>query len=120
MVRKHFGYSHIPQHFAPLINTFNQQHLNLYLNYHRPCFFPETQTNVKGRQRKIYRYDNMMTPYDKLKSLPDAKDYLKPGVSFKILDKLTHQISDNQTVDQLSTAHQKLFKTINEQTLKTD
>jgi transposase InsO family protein len=119
VVRKLFGYSHIPQHWAPLINDFNQQHLNPYINFHRPCFFPETRTNDKGKQHKIYRYENMMTPYDKLKSLPDAKDYLKPGVSFEILDKLAHQISDNQAADQLQKARRKLFKTIHGRTLKT-
>ena len=111
--------SHIPQHWAPLINDFNQQHLNPYINFHRPCFFPETRTDNKGKHRKIYRYENMMTPYDKLKSLPDAKDYLKPGVSFEILDRLAHQISDNHAADQLQKARRKLFKTIHGRTLKT-
>jgi len=101
VVRKLYGYSHIPQRWAPLMNTFNQQHLNPYINYHRPCFFPETCTDDKGKERKIYRYENMLTPYDKLKSLPNAKAYLKPGLSFEILDKLAHQISDNQAADQL-------------------
>jgi len=119
VVRKLFGYSHIPQRWAPLINEFNQQYLNSYLNFHRPCFFPETRIDHKGKQRKIYRYENMMTPYDKLKSLPSAKDYLKPGVSFEILEKLAHQISDNQAADQLQKARRKLFKTIHGRTLKT-
>jgi len=119
VVRKLFGYSHIPQRWAPLINDFNQQYLNPYLNFHRPCFFPETRTDDKGKQRKIYRYENMMTPYDKLESLPSAKDYLKPGVSFEILYKLAHEISDNQAADQLQKARQKLFKTIHGRTLKT-
>ena len=119
VIRKLFGYSHIPQRWAAIINDFNQQHLNPYLNYHRPCFFPETTTDHKGKERKIYRYENMMTPYDKLKSLPSASDYLKPGVSFEILDKVAHQISDNQAADQLQKARQKLFKTIHGQTLNT-
>lgn len=119
VVRKQFGYSHIPQRWAPLINDFNQQYLNPYLNYHRPCFFPETRTDHKGKQRKVYRYENLMTPYDKLKSLPNAKDYLKSGISFEILDKAAHQISDNQAADQLQKARQKLFKTIHGQVLKT-
>ena len=68
VVRKIFGYSHIPLRWAPLINVFNQQHLNSYINFHRPCFFPETRIDLKGKQRKIYRYENMMTPCDKLKS----------------------------------------------------
>ena len=112
VIRKLFGYSHIPQRWAPLINDFNQTHLNPYINFHRPCFFPEIQTDIKGKQRKIYRYDNMMTPYDKLKSLPEAKTYLKSGISFEILDKLAYQISDNQAADQLQKARQKLFKII--------
>jgi transposase InsO family protein len=119
VVRKLFGYSHIPQRFAPLINDFNQQYLNPYLNFHRPCFFPETRTDDQGKQYKVYRYEKMMTPYDKLKSLPNAKDYLKPGISFAILDQLAHQISDNQAADRLQKARQKLFKTIHGRTLKT-
>jgi len=119
VVRKLFGYTHIPQRWAPLINVFNQQHLNPYINFHRPCFFPEICIDLKGKQRKIYRYENMMTPYDKLKSLAEAKDYLKPGTSFEILDKIAHQISDNQAADRLQKARRKLFKTIYGQTLKT-
>jgi transposase InsO family protein len=119
VVRKLFGYTHIAQRWAPLINDFNQQHLNPYINDHRPCFFPETRTDHNGKQRKLYRYENMMTPYDKLKSLPNAKDYLKPGISFEILDKLAHQISDNQAADRLQKARRKLFKTIHGRALKT-
>ena len=52
VVRKMFGHIHIPQHWAPLINVFNQQHLNPYINYHRPCFFPNIITDAKGKQRK--------------------------------------------------------------------
>jgi len=117
VIRKHFGYAHIPQDQAPLINEFNQQFLNPYINFHRPCFFPETRIDAKGKQRKIYRYDKMMTPYDKLKSLPYANTYLKSGISFEILDNVAHEMSDNQAADQLQKARQKLFKTINERNL---
>jgi len=44
---------------------------------------------------------------------------LKPGLSFKILDQLAHQISDNQAADQLQKARQTLFKTIHGRTQKT-
>ena len=119
VVRKLLGYSHIPQHWAPLINQFNQQYLNPYVNFHRPCFFPEIKIDNKGKERKTYHYKNMMTPYDKLKSLPNAKQYLKLNMSFEILDAVAHQISDNQAADNLQKARHKLFKTINEQNLKT-
>lgn len=119
VVRKQFGYSHIQQHWAPLINAFNHDYLNPYINYHRPCFFSEIKIDEKGKERKTYLYKNMMTPYDKLCSLTHAEKYLKPGVTFEILDEIAYKISDNQAADQLLKARQKLFITINKQDLKT-
>jgi hypothetical protein len=53
-----------------------------------PLLLPGKPHRRQGKQRKIYLYENMITPYGKPKSLPNAKDYLKPGVSFEILDHL--------------------------------
>ena len=119
VVRKQFGYSHIPQRWAPLINDFNREHLKPYLNFHRSCFFPETRTDAKGKERKVYRYENLMTPYYRLKSLPGAKGCLKPGVTFAILDAVALQISVNQAAKQLQKARQKLFKIIHGLPLRT-
>jgi len=118
VVRKLFGYTHIPQHWAPLINDFNRKHLNPYINYHRPCLFPEIVIDAKGKQRKRYPHDTLMTPYEKLKSLPSATTYLKPGMTFEILDAIAYQISDNEAADQLQQARRQLFKTIHEQQWK--
>jgi len=112
VVRKHFGYSHIPQKWAPLINQFNQDHLNPYINYHRPCFFPVTVIDAKGKQRKTYPYSEMMTPYDKLKSLANAAQSLRPQLSFEELDNIAFAMSDNQAAEQLRTAKRELFRTI--------
>lgn len=119
VVRKLFGYGPIPQRRAPLINDFNQRYLNPCPNFHRPCFFPETRIDDKGKQRKVYPCENRMTPYDKLKSLPHAKDSLQPGLNFEILDLRAHKISDNQAADRLQRARQILFKTIHGRTPKT-
>ena len=119
VVRKLFGHAHIPQRWAPLINTFNQEHLNPYVNFHRPCFFPETRTDPKGKERKVYRYATMMTPYEKLKSLPQAEDHLKPGITFEILDATAQQLSDNQAADLLQKARQHLFTMIHDRSQQT-
>ena len=116
IVRKHLGYSHIPQKWAPLINEFNQSYLNPYINYHRPCFFAEVIVDKKGKERKRYPYDQMMTPYEKLKSLPNATSYLKPGTTFKQLDEIAHQISDNDAAERLQNVKTKLFQIIFEGT----
>jgi transposase InsO family protein len=115
VIRKLFGHAHIPQHFATKMNDFNRRYFNPHINYHRPCLFPEVITDKKGKQRKIYPYENMMTPYEKLKSLPDAAKYLKPTLSFAILDKVAYEITDNQSAERLQKARKQLFKTIHEQ-----
>src|SRR4030067_199936 len=63
IVRKHLGYSHIPQRFATEVNAFCREFLNPYVNFHRPCFFAESITDEKGKTRKQYRQKDMMTPY---------------------------------------------------------
>lgn len=112
IVRKHLGYSHIPQRFATPVNDFCHDHLNPYINFHRPCLFAETITDAKGRQRKCYPYRLMMTPYEKLKSLPMAEQYLKPGITFAQLDAQAAAISDNEAAQRLNDARGILFKTI--------
>jgi hypothetical protein len=112
IVRKHLGYSHIPQRFAALVNAFCRDHLNPYLNFHRPCLFAETITDAKGRQRKRYPYQLMMTPYEKLKSLPSAQRYLKKGITFQQLDAQARAMSDNDAAERMNSARNTLFKTI--------
>ena len=112
IVRKHLGYSHIPQRFASLVNAFCRDHLNPYVNFHRPCLFAETITDAKGRQRKRYPYKLMMTPYEKLKSLPQAEQFLKPGITFQQLDAQASAMSDNEAAQRLNDARAILFKTI--------
>lgn len=112
VVRKHFGYSHIPQRFATLVNAFCRNHLNAYVNFHRPCLFAQTITDAKGRQRKRYPYHLMMTPYEKLKSLHHAQQFLKPGITFQQLDTQATAISDNEAAHRLNNARATLFKTI--------
>jgi len=114
VVRKILGYQHIPQKWAGRVNEFNQTCLNPHINYHRPCFFPETITDKNGKQRKKYHYKNMMTPYDKLKSIADAKSFLKDGINFELLDKKAYAMTDNESADKLQKARQILFKTIDE------
>ena len=87
VVRKLFGYAHIPQRWAQDLNDFHRLHTNPYYNYHRPCLFSETLTDSKGKQRKRYPYRLIMTPYDKFKSLPQA-----------------HAVSDNDAADRLNLA----------------
>lgn len=112
-VRKYLGYSHIPQHYASQVNAFTVEVLSPYLNFHRPCHFPTEYTDKKGKIRKRYRYQDMMTPYEKFRSLPKAKSYLKPGTTLKKLDTLAAKCSDNDAAQLLNEARAILFQSIN-------
>ena len=112
-VRKYLGYSHIPQHFASQVNAFTVEVLSPYLNFHRPCHFPTEYTDKKGKLRKRYRYQDMMTPYEKFRSLPEAERYLKPGTTLKKLDTFAAECSDNDAAQHLNEARAKLFQSIN-------
>ena len=108
IIRKNIGYGHIPQKFAPAVNQFYKQYLNIYLSYHRPCGYATIIIDKKGKQKKIY--DTYQTPYERFRSLPNAKQYLKLGITFKRLDKIAYQKSDNEFAQEMQSAKDKLFK----------
>jgi transposase InsO family protein len=112
VVRKYLGYEHIPSHHAPAVNAFTVEQLTPYLNLHRPCFFPASRTDKKGRIKKFYLYKNMMTPFDKFKSLPEAQSFLKSGVTFSALDAYALSMTDNAAVERMNKARTKLFEKI--------
>ena len=112
VIRKHLGHGHIPSRYAEQVNAFNQQVLSLYLNFHRPCLFPTEEVDARGRVRKRYRDTDIMTPYEKLKSLPNAAACLKPGTTFTQLDAVASASSDNEAARALNEARDRLFRSI--------
>ena len=110
VVRKLYGYQHIPQQYAGEFLTLNRDQVYRYVNYHRPCYFSTTVTDDKGKQKKKYRYKDMMTPFEKLLSLPRPSQYLKSGITLKKLNAFACAMTDNEAAEQMNTARDKLFK----------
>jgi hypothetical protein len=112
IIRKHMGYHHIPQGYASLINRWYQDWFNGYLNFHRPCGFAKIVTNAKGKEKYIYPSELYMTPYEKLKGLPNAKQYLRKEMTFDRLDKTAYAISDTDYAEAMQKAKQILFDSL--------
>jgi len=91
VVRKHLGYIHIPQVNASTINQYHRDYLNIYINFHRPCFFAVPVLDSRGKIKKTYPYKEVMTPYEKLRSIPQAQSHLKAGVTLQQLDDIAYQ-----------------------------
>lgn len=113
IIRKTFGYFHIPAHEenGNILNQFCQKWLIPYLNYHRPCGFATTKVDRKGKEKKIY--ETYMQPYEKLKSLPNAEGYLKRHIFFEDLDKMAYAESDTGFGKKMKEEKQKAFQKLN-------
>lgn len=112
VIRKHLGYAHIPQRFAMAVNTFCAEHLNPYLNFHRPCLFAEEITDKKGKIRKRYPQRLVMTPFEKLATLDNVQQHLRPGVTLETLRRQAASMSDNDAAARLNEARSQLFLSI--------
>jgi transposase InsO family protein len=114
VVRKVFGYEHIPQRHAARFNTFCVEYLNPFLNFHRPCLFATEVTDPKkpGRIKRVYRPRDAMTPLDKLASLPEAQSYLRQGITLEHLYQLARALTDVQAAEELNEARAALFRRV--------
>ena len=112
VVRKQLGYVYIPQACATAINQYHRDFLNVYINFHRPCFFSVSVIDHRGKVKRTYPYQKVMTPYEKLKSLPEAQSYLQPGVTLEKLDDIANQMSDNTFAERMVKARSNLFQHI--------
>lgn len=112
IIRKHMTYHHIPQPFAARINRFYRDHLIPYLNFHRPCAFPKVETLSNGKKKITYPKENYKTPYEKLKSLKDWEQYLRPGITPDMLESQANAKTPNQAAREMQEAKKKLFDII--------
>lgn len=71
--------------------------------------------NNKGKLHKYYPYNQIKTPYDKLKSLDNDERFLKTNFNFDLLDEVALAMTDNKAANQLKLAEFKLFNAVFEQ-----
>ena len=76
VVRKHMGYSHIPQKYAKPINAFYQETFNPWLNLHRQCMFASEVVSPKAKIIKRYLHEDVKTPLECL-ALLDKQGLVK-------------------------------------------
>jgi transposase InsO family protein len=107
VVRKHMGYTHIPAPHAAAVADFYTEHLNPYLNFHRPCGVPELVVNAKGKQKRAYRW--YATPWEILRQLPDVASHLKAEWTIAKLDQQAQDKTDTQAAETMQEAKRKLF-----------
>jgi hypothetical protein len=109
VVRKQIGYGPIGCEHAEAFQKFYTAYLNPYLNFHRPCGYAIIETDLRGRRKRKYRHKDYRTPYEKLTSLEDWKEYLKEGITEIMLQRQAEGLSDTQAARRMQKAKLSLL-----------
>ena len=104
VIRKHLGHGPIPAEHADAFQKFYTTHFNPYLNFHRPCGFATMVRGARGKRRRVYRAGDYRTPYEKLASLPNWGQFLKPGITPEMLDRQARRFTDVEAARRMQNA----------------
>ena len=110
VVRKHFGYEHIPQQYAKPINAFYQEAFNPWLNFHRPCMYASETISPKGKIIKRYKDEDVKTPLECLAQLcKKGLATLQQGITIEALEAQAKSKTDLAAAQEMQLAKSELF-----------
>jgi hypothetical protein len=114
IIRKHIGYGYIGAQHAEAMDQFPREHLNPYVNFHRPCAVPTVLTQANGKRSRIYQ--RWATPFELFREVPQCKGFLRPGRTLAELERFAQQQTDTEAALEMQRAKRKLFASLQRQT----
>lgn len=102
VVRKHIGYGYIEPDHAKGLNGFYREHLNPYLNFHRPC--AQVTKTLQENGRIARKYEQWRTPLEVLAAIKGVDTYLREGVTISHLLSQARSESDTECATRLRKA----------------
>jgi transposase InsO family protein len=110
VIRKHLGYGYIAAQHAEEITRFYREHLNPYVNFHRPCAVPESRHLGNGRIQRVYR--RWATPYELLQEAEGWEKRLRPELAAAQLETQAGAQTDTEAAILMQEAKRDLFRRI--------
>jgi transposase InsO family protein len=107
IIRKHIGYGYISAQHAESMDQFYREHLNPYVNFHRPCAVPKVVIAANGKRRRLYQ--RWATPFELLQESPDVESCLRPGITLAELEHYASSQSDTEAALAMQQAKRKLL-----------
>ena len=107
IIRKHIGFGYIEAQHAEAVDQFHRQHLNPYLNFHRPCAVPKIVTEANGKRRRVYL--RWATPFELFQEAPHCESLLRPGVTLAELGGFAQAQSDTEAALAMQRAKRQLL-----------
>jgi len=108
IIRKHIGFGHIDAEHAAAMDQFHREHLNPYINFHRPCAVPKVLTAANGKRRRVY--ERWATPFELFQELPRCESYLRRHVAMAELDRFARLQTDTEAALEMQRAKSQLFQ----------
>jgi transposase InsO family protein len=108
IIRKHIGFGHIDAKHAQAMDRFHREHLNPYVNFHRPCAVPKVLTAANGKRRRVY--SRWATPFELFREIPGCEKHLRPHITLAELDRFAQMQSDTEAALAMQRAKSKLFR----------
>ena len=110
VIRKHLGFGHIGAEHAEAVDAFHREHLNPYVNFHRPCAVPVVTVTANGKRRRIY--PRWATPFELFQEMPRCQSLLRSGVTLAALEQFAQLQSDTEAALEMQRAKRHLMSRI--------
>lgn len=110
IIRKHIGFGHIGAPHAEAVNAFHRDHLNPYVNFHRPCAVPRVIVAANGKRRRIYT--RWATPWELFQEAPRCESLLRPDATLAGLQQFAQLQSDTEAALEMQRAKRQLLNRI--------
>src|SRR3954453_11107797 len=107
IIRKHIGYGYISPQHSQAMDQFYREHLNPYVNFHRPCAVPTVVIAANGRRRRLYQ--RWATPFELLRESPHVETCLRLGITLVELERLAGSQSDTEAALAMQQVKRKLL-----------
>ncbi|MDQ6687657.1 MAG: transposase family protein [Actinomycetota bacterium] len=107
IIRKHIGFGYIDAQHAESVDQFHRQHLNPYINFHRPCAVPKILTEANGKRRRVYL--RWATPLELFEEIPRCEHLLRPGLTLAELKSFAALQSDTEAALDMQRAKRQLM-----------
>src|SRR5579871_888472 len=114
VIRKHIGFGYISAQHAQSMDLFYREHLNPYVNFHRPCAVPKVVIAANGKRRRLYQ--RWATPFELLQESRPGESCLRPGVTLAQLQRYAQSQSDTEAALAMQQAKRKLLGRVKKQT----
>ena len=110
VIRKHIGFGYIDPKHAGAVDRFHREHLNPYVNFHRPSAVPQVITAANGKRKRIYQ--RWATPWELLQERPNWQSCLKAGVDGMELARYAAAQSDTEAALAMQRAKRELLRSV--------